>query len=120
MPYDKGLVQRIAGALDHMYADVRQKDMFGGRGFLMGKATFAVAWDNDLIVKSPPREYERLLQRPGVAAFSPDGEVPMSTWVVVAADVIAKEPELTEWLRKGIETVPLKQRTPSKGISIVR
>ena len=120
MSYDAGLVARISDALEHMYTGIRQKDMFGGRGFLMGKSTFAVAWDNDLIVKSPPAEYQQLLQQPGVAAFSPDGEVPMSTWVVVAADLIAEEPELNDWLRRGIETVPVKQRTPPRGIDIVR
>jgi TfoX/Sxy family transcriptional regulator of competence genes len=119
MPYDQGLVARISDALDHLSAQgIRQKNVFGGRGFLMGKSTFAIAWEGDLIVKSPPQDYETLLQQPGVAAFSPDGEVPMSTWVVVAADAIAEEPELTDWLRRGLDTVPPRHRTPPRGMDV--
>jgi hypothetical protein len=29
----------------------------------------------------------------------------MGTWLVVASDVIADDPELTEWLRRGLRAV---------------
>lgn len=117
MAYDAGLVARIADALEHLSAEgIRQKNVFGGRGFLVGKSTFAVAWENELIVKTPPQEYKTLLERPGVAPFSPDGEVPMSTWLVVPADAIAEEPELTDWLRRGLGTIPTTNYlTPPRG-----
>jgi hypothetical protein len=42
---------------------------------------------------------------PGVTPFAPDGEKSMSTWVVVSADAVADDPELAEWLRRGLRAV---------------
>ncbi len=106
MAYDAGLVARIADALVGLgERGVRQKNVFGGRGFLVGSSTFAIAWDDDLIVKAAPDEYEALLAEPGVTPFAPDDEKPMSTWLVVASDAIADDPELTEWLRRGLRGI---------------
>jgi TfoX/Sxy family transcriptional regulator of competence genes len=106
MSYDPGLATRVADALRAIgERGARQKNVFGGRGFLAGKSAFVIVWDDGLIVKTPPDEYERALGEPGVEPFAPDGERPMSTWVVVAADVIADDPELTEWLRRGLRAV---------------
>ena len=45
MGYDHGLVERIADALNGMgERGIRQKNVFGGRGFLLGRSTFAIAW----------------------------------------------------------------------------
>ena len=53
MPPNPGLVARVG---DAVYAlgerGVRQKNVFGGRGFLVGKSTFAIVWDESLIVKT--------------------------------------------------------------------
>ena len=106
MSYDAGLVARIADCLLALgERGVRQKNVFGGRGFLIGRHTFAIASDDALIVKTPPAEYDALLGEPGVTPFAPGGERPMSTWVVVAADAIADDPELTDWLRRGVRAV---------------
>lgn len=106
MGYDHGLVARIADVLLSMgERGVRQRNVFGGRGFLVGKSTFAIAWDDGLIVKAPKADYAKLLQQPGVTPFAPDGEKPMTTWVVVAADNIADDPELGDWLRRGLQGI---------------
>jgi TfoX/Sxy family transcriptional regulator of competence genes len=106
MSYDAGLVARIADALSGMgERSVRQKNVFGGRGFLVGKSTFAIAWDEGLIVKAARSEYQTLLAEPGVTPFAPDGEKSMSTWLVVTADAIADDPELMEWLRRALRAV---------------
>ena len=102
MAWDAGLVARVEDALEQLGArGVRQKNVFGGRGFLHGKTTFVIVWDDGLLVKTRREEYDRLLTEPGVTPFAPDGENSMSTWVVVAADVIADDPELVEWVRRG-------------------
>jgi TfoX/Sxy family transcriptional regulator of competence genes len=107
MSYDSGLVARIASALQTMNVrGVRQKNVFGGRGFLFGKSTFAIAWGEGLIVKTRPEEYAELLAEPGVTPFAPNGEKPMGRWLVVSADVIADDPELDEWLRRAMRAVP--------------
>ena len=106
MAYDAGLTSRIADALAGIgERNIRQKSVFGGRGFLAGKSTFAIAWEDGLIVKVAPADYAELRETPGVRPFAPDGEKPMSTWLVVDAEVIADDPELTEWLRRALRAV---------------
>ena len=106
MTYDAGLAARMADCLTSIgERKFRQKNVFGGRGFLVGKSTFAIAWDDGLIVKTPPAEYQAALKEPGVTPFAPGEEKPMSTWVVVASDAIADDPELIEWLRRGLRSV---------------
>ena len=84
---------------------IRQKNVFGGRGFMTGKSAFVIAWGDGLLMKCPRAEYEGALATPGVTPFAPDGERPMSTWVVVPADAIADDPELGEWLARGLRGV---------------
>jgi TfoX/Sxy family transcriptional regulator of competence genes len=104
--FDPGLVARMADALTNLgERGFRQKNVFGGRGFLIGKTTFAIAWDDGLIVKVAAEDYPTLLAEPGVTPFAPDGERPMSTWLVVAPDAIADDPELMVWLRRALRTV---------------
>lgn len=105
MAYDRGLTERVADLLEQLGERTRQKNVFGGRGFLAGKSTFAIVWETDLIVKTTPAEYPLLLQEPGVTPFAPDGERPMSTWVVVSSEAVADDPELKEWLRRGLRAV---------------
>lgn len=106
MPPDLGLVARISDALLALgERGVRQKNVFSGRGFLIGKSTFAIVWDDSLIVKCARGEYEALRAEPGVAPFAPGGERPMSTWLVVSPDAIADDPELMEWLRRALRGV---------------
>ena len=106
MAYDHGMVERVAGVLQTMRAGaVRQRGVFGGRGFLVGKSTFVIVWGDGLLVKVPPEEHARALAEPGVVPFAPDGERPMGTWVLVAADVVADDPELTEWVAGGLRAV---------------
>jgi len=104
--YDRGLAERVADVLGRMGTrGVRQKNVFGGRGFLAGKSAFVIVWDDGLIVKCPTSEYQAALDSPHVEPFAPDGEKPMSTWVVVAGDAIADDPELEEWLTRGMRAV---------------
>ena len=106
MAFDAGLVERIADTLSRLgRRGLRQKNVFGGRGFLAGSSTFVIAWGDGLLVKCPPDEYQRALATPGVTPFAPDGERPMSTWVVVPADTIADDPELAEWVERGLRGI---------------
>jgi TfoX/Sxy family transcriptional regulator of competence genes len=103
MSYDRGLVARVADALEGIgERGARQKNVFGGRGFLLGKKTFAIVWEEGLLVKAPAAEYAALLREPGIAPFAPDGGRSMSTWLVVPDSAVADDPELLEWLRRGL------------------
>ena len=106
MPWDRGLAARVADALPPLGAPhAHQKNVFGGRGFLLGKTTFVVVWDDGLLVKLAAADYAPSLAEPGVKPFAPDGERPMSTWVVVSAESIADDPELGVWLERGLRSV---------------
>jgi hypothetical protein len=106
MPYDPSLAERVDAALPRLGArGVRQKNVFGGRGFLLGRSTFVIVWGDGLIVKTTRAEYGPALARPGVTPFAPDGGRPMSTWVVVPADGVADDPELADWVGRGLRAV---------------
>jgi TfoX/Sxy family transcriptional regulator of competence genes len=106
MPYDPGLAERVVGALDMLgERAIRQKNVFGGRGVLAGKSTFVIVWEDGLIVKTPRGEYEHVLSLPGITPFAPDGERPMTTWVVVPSEVVADDPELADWVQRGLKAV---------------
>ena len=106
MPPDQGLVARVADSLEAIgERGIRQKNVFSGRGFLIGKKTFAIVWNDSLLVKTPPSEYEALRDQTGVTPFAPGGERAMGTWLVVDADLIADDPELADWLRSGLRSI---------------
>jgi hypothetical protein len=106
MPPDAGLVARVADALDVLAErGARQKNVFSGRGFLLGKSTFVIVFGDSLIVKTAPSDYAAALAAPGVTPFAPGGGRPMSTWVVVPGDAVADDPELAEWVQRGLRAV---------------
>ena len=106
MPYDRGLVARVADVLPSLgAAHARQKNVFSGRGFLLGKSTFVIVWGEGLLVKLPPAEYAAARAEPGVTPFAPDGERPMGTWLLVPAESVADDPELGMWLERGLRAV---------------
>ncbi len=106
MSYDQGLAERVADLLAQLgQRAIRQKNVFGGRGFLAGKSTFAIVFEGDLVLKLSPAEYAAALHEPGVLPFAPDGERPMSTWVVVSGESVADDPQLLEWLGRGLRAV---------------
>ena len=106
MAYDAGLAARVVDALERLgERGIRQKNVFGGWGFMAGKSAFAIVWEEGLIVKTRKSEYAAALAVSGVTAFTPMGEKPMSSWVVVSSEVLADDPELAEWLRAGLRAV---------------
>lgn len=106
MPPDAGLVSRVADALETLgERGVRQKNVFSGRGFLVGKSTFAIVWNDALLVKTAAGEYAALRAEAGVTPFAPGGERPMGTWLTVPADAIADDPELLEWVQRALRGI---------------
>lgn len=106
MTYDAGLASRIEDALASLgERGIRQRNVFGGRGFLASRSTFVIVFEDELIVKLRRADYARCLALSGVRPFAPGDEKPMSTWVVVSSDIIAEDPELADWLRLGLAAV---------------
>ena len=106
MSYDAGLVARVADVLEQLgQHGVRQKNVFGGWGFMRGKHAFVIVWEEGIICKLTHDDYKHVLGETGVTPFSPMGEKPMGTWVVVDAEVVADDPELTEWVSRALHAV---------------
>lgn len=119
MSYDAGLVERLRDAIARAgERGAREKNVFGGRGFLLGKSTFVIAWGEGLLVRMSPDEYTGALATPGVTPFAPDGERPMGCWVVVPPDVVADDSDLVHWVEGGLRGLraspPPKARTTSR------
>jgi hypothetical protein len=108
MAYDTGLFERVRDIIPRLAGGsqgIRDKNIFSGRGFMLGKNAFLIVWGHGIIVKMAPDAYEAALTMRGVTPFAPGGERPMGTWVVVAADEVADDPELLEWAERGIHGV---------------
>ena len=107
MPYDSGLVARVADTLATLgERAIRQKNVFSGRGFMTGGSAFVIVWGESLLVKASVAEHEALLREPGVTPFRPGGATrAMGTWLVVPADTIADDPELQDWVQRGLRGV---------------
>jgi TfoX/Sxy family transcriptional regulator of competence genes len=104
MAYDAGLVARVTDVLEQLgERGIRQKNVFGGWGFLIGKHAFVIVWEEGLIAKLTPSDYKQALGESGVTPFSPMGDKPMGTWVVVDAGCLAEDPDLTAWLRRALQ-----------------
>jgi hypothetical protein len=122
MAYDAGLFERMRDILPRLAGGtqgIRDKNIFSGRGFMLGKSAFLIVWGHGIIVKMAPDAYDAALAMRGVTPFAPGGERPMGTWVVVAADEVADDPELLEWAERGIIGVraapaPKKRRSQPK------
>lgn len=104
--FDPSLVARVASVLPTLgLRGTREKNVFSGRGFLVGKKTFVIVWGDGILVKTPADEYRDALGEPGVTPFAPDGERPMGTWVLVPAERVAEDPELAEWVARGLRAL---------------
>ncbi|MCC6317925.1 MAG: TfoX/Sxy family protein [Gemmatimonadaceae bacterium] len=108
MTWDAGLAERMRDVLPRLAggaALIREKNVFGGRGFLLGKSAFLIVWGPGVLVKCPSAEYNAALATRGVTPFAPMGGRAMGTWVVVTADEVADDPELLEWTERGLRGV---------------
>ncbi|MBI5831197.1 MAG: TfoX/Sxy family protein [Armatimonadetes bacterium] len=77
-----------------------EKRMFGGLGWLRDGNMAAGLLGAELIVRVGPADGELALMEPGTRPFDITGR-PMKGWVVVAADVLADEVVLADWLDRG-------------------
>ena len=108
MAYDLKLVERIRSQLDGL--PFVEKKMFGGVGFLLnGNMACGVNKDN-LIVRIDPKKQDTLLKKSHAKPFDLTGK-PMKGWLLVEADGVKTEKQLSAWVKEGIEfasTLPSK------------
>jgi hypothetical protein len=95
MAYDSGLVTRVDDALRTLgERGARQKNVFGGRGFLAGKSTFVIVFDDDLIVKVPPAEYDAASPS---AASPPSPPTARARWEAGSSSRATRSPTIPSW-----------------------
>jgi TfoX/Sxy family transcriptional regulator of competence genes len=97
--YDQVLAQRVRVLLDAR-ADVDERKMFGGIGFLVGGNMCCGVHGDELIVRLDPDEAEEAVSaESGARPFDMTGR-PMRGWLFVAPEATAEDADLERWVRR--------------------
>jgi TfoX/Sxy family transcriptional regulator of competence genes len=106
--YNLQLAERIQSELNGI--PFVEKKMFGGVGFLLnGNMACGVNKDN-LIVRVDPVKHSAFLKKPHAKPFDLTGR-PMKGWLMVEADGVKTDRQLSAWVKEGVEfalTLPPK------------
>jgi len=108
MAYSLKLAERIRSKLDRV--PFVEKKMFGGVGFLVSGNMACGVNKDDLIVRVDPERHSMLLKKPYTRPFDLTGR-PMKGWLVVEADGVKTDKQLSAWVKAGVEfasTLPAK------------
>lgn len=108
MAYNLKLAERLRSELSGI--PIMEKKMFGGVGFLLnGNMACGVHKDN-LIVRVDPEKHSALLKKAHARPFDITGR-PMKGWLLIDADGVKTEKQLSAWVKEGLEfasTLPPK------------
>jgi len=108
MAYDLKLADRIRSEFSGV--PVVEKKMFGGLGFLLNGNMACGVNKDDLIMRVNPEKHATLLKKPHAKPFDLTGR-PMKGWLVVGAEGVKTEKQLSTWVKEGVEfslTLPPK------------
>jgi TfoX/Sxy family transcriptional regulator of competence genes len=97
--FDESLADRIREELGP-HADVTERKMFGGIGFMIAGNMAVGVIGEELIVRLSPEEAEEAMSEDGVREFDFTGR-PMRGWIFVAADQTADGDSLSRWVEAG-------------------
>ncbi len=99
MAYDKGLADRIRGALAAK-PSVREVKMFGGLSFLVNESIVVSASSNGgLLVRADPEQADELLATEGAHPAEMGGGRAMgNSWVSVAGQTVASDEGFDFWI----------------------
>lgn len=101
MPYDELLAARIRDLLD-VEADVTERAMFGGLGFMVeGRLAVAAGSTGALMVRGDPGSCEDWVDGDRVAPMVMRNR-PMRSWLLVSTDVLASPSDLATWVGRGV------------------
>lgn len=108
MTYNLKLAERIRSELDG--TPFVEKKMFGGIGFLLNGNVACGVYKENLIVRIDPEKQNTLLKKAHAKPFDLTGK-PMKGWLVVEADGVKTDRQLSSWVKEGVEfalTLPPK------------
>jgi TfoX/Sxy family transcriptional regulator of competence genes len=102
MAYDTELADRIRELLGSVRG-VDEKQMFGGLGFLInGNMSVAASGQGGLLVRVPPEDTDKLLERAHVSPMVMAGREARG-WVRVDAAGVKTKRQLTDWVTRGAD-----------------
>ena len=112
MPLDERLAGRVRDVLAGERG-VSEQPMFGGLSFMVdGNLAVAVSSRGGLLVRVGPEGFDEALARPGVTPMDMGGRR-MKGWVFVAPEKLARRPQLSRWVDRGVafaRSLPPKPR----------
>ena len=101
MAYDEDLAQRVREVLAAR-AEVSERKMFGGIGFMIAGNMSVGVIGEELIVRLDPEDAEKSLTEDGVREFDFTGR-PMKGWIFVAPERTSDDAGLSEWVEAGAD-----------------
>ena len=101
MAYDEDLADQVRELLGDR-AEVSERKMFGGIGFMVEGNMAVGVMEEELIVRLDPGDAEKSLAEPGVRRFDFTGR-PMKGWLFVGGEAIAAPDGLREWVEAGAD-----------------
>src|ERR1700753_1974463 len=101
MAYDEDLANRVRELLGPIRG-VDEKRMFGGLAFLInGNMSVAVSGQGGLMVRVPPDETDKLVQRAHVSPMEMAGRESRG-WLRVDTDGVQTKRQLQSWVTRGV------------------
>jgi len=101
MAYDEDLANRIRELLGRERG-VEEKRMFGGLAFLVnGNMSVAASGQGGLLVRVPPNDTDKLLERAHVTAMVMAGREGRG-WLRVDAEGVKTKRQLQSWVTRGV------------------
>lgn len=101
MAYDEDLANRVRELLGSERG-VDEKRMFGGLAFLInGNMSVAVSGQGGLMVRVPPDDTAKLLERDHVSPMVMAGRETRG-WLRVAVDGVKTKRQLASWVTRGV------------------
>jgi hypothetical protein len=101
MAFDEELADRVRDQLTAR-ADLTERKMFGGIGFMLGGNMAVGVIAEELIVRLDPADADKALAEDGVREFDFTGR-PMKGWVFVAPERLSEDAGLAEWVDAGAD-----------------
>ena len=102
MAYDEDLANRIRELVGGEQG-VEEKRMFGGLAFLInGNMSVVASGHGGLLVRVPPDDTDKLLQREHVSAMVMAGREARG-WLRVADEGVKTKRQLRSWITRGVD-----------------
>jgi len=116
MAYDEKLADRIRDQIGPT-KNVSEIKMFGGLCFTVNGNMACGVRKDDLLVRVPEDQFDKLLDEPGARTFDiMPGRTPKG-FIVVDAKAVSTKPTLKRWVARGVtvaSSMPPKQKKKKK------